>query len=189
MDDEDNHHDDSEDSEFNPTAKDIRLVRSMIPLPPELTTLILDNAEYWVYLQKTRSDPGRFSNANDRYLQSGRIPGGEFSHPLRRLVITTDSKDQGWSSYPEKQGTRENSWTWFELTLDDGENDNEITRVEIVRNIHAGLVFVKHRAVIEDEMVLKHAKEGDRLSVWVRAEYPGWCNNVHSVKIEAWVAF
>ena len=109
-------------------------------------------------------------------------------HPLRRLVVTTDSRDQGWSIYPESHGTREGSWTWFELTLDDGETGDEIVRVEVVRNIHAGWKFDKHRAVIEDERVLKRARKGDRLSVWVRAMYPGWENWIQSVEIEAWSA-
>ena len=91
-------------------------------------------------------------------------------------------------SYPETQGTREGSWTWFELTLDDGETGEEIVRVEVVRNIHAGREFEMHRAVIEDERILKQAKAGDRLSVWVRAMYPGWVNYIRSVKIEAWSA-
>lgn len=174
--------------EFHPAPKDIALVRSMFPLPPELVTHILDFAEYWTYSQRTRSDLIRFYDANARYLRSGPVRGGQFAYPLRRLVITTDSKDQGWSSYPESQGTREGSWTWFELSLDDGMTGDEIVRVEVVRNIHAGSTFDKHRAVIEDGRVLKQAKRGDRLSVWVRAMYPGWHNLVQSVQIEAWSA-
>jgi len=177
-----------ENSEFRATQKDITLVRSLLPLPPELVTQILDHAEYWVYSQRTCSNPGSFYDANIRYLRSGPIQGGEFTYPLRRLVITTDSKDQGWSSYPESRGTREGSWTWFELTLDDRETDDEIVRVEVVRNIHAGSAFEVHRAVIEDGRILNHARKGDRLSVWARAMYPGWCNNVRLVKIEAWSA-
>jgi len=184
----DNHPEGSSSSEFHPTPHDIGLVRSVFPLPPELVTLILDIAEYWAYSKKTRSHAGYFPDANERYLESGPIEGGEFSRPLRRLVITTNSKDQGWSSYPKYHGTREHSWTWFELTLDDGETGDEIVRVEVVRNIHAGKTFEEHRAVIEDERILNQTKEGDRLSVWVRASYPGWCNNVRSVKIETWVA-
>lgn len=61
-------------------------------------------------------------------------------------------------------------------------------RVEIVRNIHAGSTFEEHRTVIEDERILKQAKEGDRLSVWVRAKYHAWCNHVQSVNIEVWEA-
>ena len=177
-----------EDLEFHPTPTDIARLRSMLPLPPELVTQILDLAEYWTVSGVTRLDSNQFSDANIRYLQSGHIEGGDFTHPLRRVVVTTDSKDQGWSSYPETQGTRDDSWTWFELTLDDGETDDEIVRVEVVRNIHAGRGFVRHRAVIEDERVLKQAKKGDRLSVWVRAKYPGWKNWVRLVTIEAWSA-
>lgn len=57
-----------------------------------------------------------------------------------------------------------------------------------MRNVHAGREFEMHRAVIEDERILKQAKAGDRLSVWVRAMYPGWVNYIRSVKIEAWSA-
>lgn len=177
-----------EKAPFYATPKDIAFVRSAFPLPPELVTQILDLAEYWVYSQKTLSEPNVYRDANARYLRSGPIRGGEFTYPLRRVVITTDSRDQGWSSYRETQGTREGSWTWFELTLDDGKSEDEIVRVEVVRNIHAGIRFEKHRAVIEDERVLKQAKRGDRLSVWVRAMFPGWCNHVRSVQIEAWSA-
>jgi hypothetical protein len=177
-----------EDLGFHPTPQDIALVRSLFPLPPELVTQILDSAEYWALSRVTRPGSTHFRDANVRYLQSPPIQAGEFTHPLRRLVITTDSKDQGWSSYSETHGTREGSWTWFELTLDDGETGDEIVRVEVVRNIHAGQGYVKHRAVIEDERVLKQAKKGDRLSVWVRAMYPGWQNYVRLVKIEAWSA-
>jgi hypothetical protein len=175
-------------SEFNPTPGDIAFVRSIFPLPPELVTEILYLAEYWAYSQAICSNEGRFREANTRYLQSNPILGGDFEHPLRRLVVTTHSKDQGWSSYPENRGTRDNSWTWFELTLDDGETGDEIVRVEIMRNIHAGSAFEEYRALIEDERILKQAKKGDRLSVWVRAMYPGWCNEVQSAKIEAWAA-
>lgn len=173
---------------FYPTPTDIALVRSMFPLPPELVTEILDLAKYWVYSRSISSKSHSFENANVRYLRSGRIQGGEFLHPLRRVVITTESKDQGWSSYPEDRGTRNNSWTWFELTLDDGKTGDEIVRVEVVRNIHAGPTFEKHQAIIEDERILGQAKKGDTLSVWARAKYPGWCNYVRSVGIEAWVA-
>ncbi|KAF9785784.1 hypothetical protein BJ322DRAFT_1005403 [Thelephora terrestris] len=177
-----------EDPEFHPTPGDIAFVRSIFPLPAELVTEILDLAEYWAYSRVICSDEGRFHDANTRYLQSNPIQGGDFEHPLRRLVVTTHSKDQGWSSYPENRGTRDNSWTWFELTLDDGETDDEIVRVEVMRNIHAGSVLEEYRATIEDERILKQAKKGDRLSVWVRAMFPGWCNEVRSAKIEAWAA-
>ena len=63
-----------------------------------------------------------------------------------------------------------------------------MVRVEVVRNIHAGQRFEKHRAVIEDERILKQAKKGDRLSVWARAMYPGWVNSVRLVDIEVWSA-
>ena len=175
-------------SEFYPTPLDITHVRSIFPLPQELVTKILDMAEYWAYSRTVRSEPGHFHNANVRYLQSERIQGGDFTHPLRRLIVTMDSKDQGWSSYPELHGTRQDSWTWFELTLDDGRTGDEIVRVEVIRNIHAGEIFIQHRIDIEDERVLGQAQKGDLLSVWVRAMYPGWCNHVRSVEIEAWVA-
>ena len=173
---------------FHITPEHIALVRLVFPLPPELITQILDLAEYWAYSQTICLDQGRFHNANVRYLRSNPIQGGEFTHPLRRVVVTTDSKDQGWSSYPDTHGTHEGSWTWFELTLDDGGTGGEMVRVEVVRNVHAGFEFERYRTVIEDGRILRLAKKGDQLSVWVRANYPGWCNHVRSVQIEVWSA-
>jgi hypothetical protein len=177
-----------EGSEFHPTLEDITLVRYILPLPAELVTAILDRAGYWFYSRATRSDLCQFYHANKRYLQSEPIQGGDFTYPLRHLVITTHSKDQGWSSYPKDHGTRGNSWTWFELTFDDGATDDAIVRVEVMRNIHAGSEFEIRRTVIEDETILKQAKKGDRLSVWARAAFSGWCNQVLSVEIETSVA-
>jgi len=62
-------------------------------------------------------------------------------------------------------------------------------RVEVVRNIHAGQTFERYQIVIEDEQILKQAKKGDRLSMWVRALYPGWVNRVRLAQIEAWSAY
>jgi hypothetical protein len=108
-------------------------------------------------------------------------------YPLRHVVITTDSKDQGWIDYPETHRTH-GGYTWFELTLDDGVTGDEIVRVELVRNIHAGQRFERYRAVIKDKRILKQAKKGDKLSVWVRTLYAGWVNRVQLVQIEAWSA-
>ena len=72
--------------------------------------------------------------------------------------------------------------------MDDGKTGDEIVRVEVVRNIHAGSTFEKYQAIIEDERILEQAKKGDTFSVWARAMYPGWCIYVKSVGIEAWVA-
>ncbi len=176
-----------DDSEFHPTPNDIALVRCMFPLSPELVTQILDLAEYWVYSQKSRSVYYFFHHANERYLLSEPIQGGDFMYPLRRVVITTVSKHEGFHSSPANK-VSPNSWNWFELTLDDGKTGNEIARVE-VESIHSGREFERHQVAIDDELILKQATKGNQLCVWVRAVYPGWHSfYVRSVKIETWSA-
>jgi hypothetical protein len=34
---------------------------------------------------------------------------------IAHIVILTESHDQGWSSYPQDEGTFRNSWTWLDL--------------------------------------------------------------------------
>lgn len=41
----------------------------------------------------------------------------ELLHPVRKIVFTVESRDQGWSSR-ERSGQYINSWTWFEAGLE-----------------------------------------------------------------------
>ena len=44
---------------------------------------------------------------------------------FRKVIITFCAKDQGWSSFPQHHRTFENSWTWFDLLIEDGTTKKE----------------------------------------------------------------
>jgi hypothetical protein len=81
-------------------------------LEPEIVDKILDVAEMFNVLTVEVSTHVEGCNLNFLYAQIS-LPGtARFAHSITVDVI---SKDQGWSSYPASQGTREGSWTWGEL--------------------------------------------------------------------------
>lgn len=178
-----NHFDDN-DGDDGPTTGSIAELRSLLPLPPELTTTILDLAEYWVCASSFRRSwaPGH-ECCNTRFLTSPPIPrGSDFLHPLRQVAVTIVSRVDGWSGEP--------SQTWFELTVNEpGSGGGERSRVEIASNPRPGADFVRHRTIVDNERVLSAALQGDTASVWVVSLRHGWLNHVRSVEIEIYVAY
>ena len=128
-----------------------------------------------------REETVRVSNDNISYLTSEPIPSGK---RLKKVVITVVSKDQGWSSYPDDHGTYRGSWTWFELSVGSPLKDSgEKWRGEVTRNLHAHGDFKEHVIEIKDGELYEKAESGDVLTVWARAQFPGWVNTVKKVKI------
>ena len=160
-----------------PTAESIVQLRSLLPLPQELITMILDLAEYWVCRSSTLHSHWIYDDGTYRHLSSPPIPrGSDFLHPLRRVVVTIES----WNSHKD---------TWFELTVDEpGGDSDERVRVKIASNIQ-GIDYTEHRIVIEDKRVLSAALGGDKVSIWATSPRPRWINGVKSVKIEMYVAY
>ena len=39
-------------------------------------------------------------------------------HPVRKIVFSIKSKDQGWGGNRQHKGTFKSSWTWFEAGLE-----------------------------------------------------------------------
>lgn len=103
-------------------------------------------------------------------------------------MFVIESRDQGWSSYPDDHGTYRGSWTWFEakkgdasiLGEEEGERNSEgqdlhsdlnvrdpaelpsmVEGREIVRNIHAGQLWHKH-------VISWAADDEDANGEWVR---------------------
>lgn len=64
------------------------------------------------------------------------------------------------------------SWTWFQVgLLRDGEEVGE--RYDVQRNIVAGQYYKEHKTVLDaSHPLLKEARDGDRIVLWVRAMYP-----------------
>ncbi|WWC59661.1 uncharacterized protein I303_102223 [Kwoniella dejecticola CBS 10117] len=97
---------------------------------------------------------------------------------IRRCVVETLSRDQMWStSSAEHYGTYEQSHSWFEISLLRGTKEVEGSRHAIQHNVVAGQYYKSHINTLEhDHPTLKLAQPGDRIVLWVRAQYQGWQN-------------
>jgi hypothetical protein len=165
-------------------------------LPLELVTPILNYAEYW--LRNTYAcdevvdvHQQNFNRGNCKYLCTTPIGNDGLSgiKRVKKVVFVTESKDQGWSSYPDDHGTYQGSWTWFEVRAGDadavedncegnrddreqmnGYNDSRAPEEprwmagegrEVTRNIHAGKGWHRH-------VITWAAADEDENGEWVR---------------------
>ena len=89
-------------------------------LPSEVVSIIFDHAEFHVCRAITFKSYQSYSgDANDLYFRSKELDGVFDKGCIRKVEITVDSHDQGWSDEPRSMhGTHQGSWTWFEATLD-----------------------------------------------------------------------
>jgi hypothetical protein len=131
-----------------------------------------------------------------RYLSSAPIGIQHLSelHPVRKVVFTITSKDQGWSSSPGSHGTYENSWTWFEAVVRDKIHEPSEGKI-IVQNVHAGQEYKTHvvtwtfDAEDDDERIwVRNLKRGQHVDIVLWARYPGWENHVASARIDIFTA-
>lgn len=174
-------------------------------LPAELAARVIEEAQLWedhkYVCYGTRPEhppqedelsvvaPQPISHRSVAILHSNEIDG-TLQNPLRRVIVQTCSKDQGWSSYPADHGTHNNSWTWFEIALErrNGENGEwiEVVRRKLWSNIHAGRELTVHVIGLDlgDEIVDKAVK-GDRICIWACACFPGWTNIID--KVDLWI--
>ncbi|KAF9770668.1 hypothetical protein IL306_011741 [Fusarium sp. DS 682] len=60
---------------------------------------------------KTEHDPSYFAKLAD-------YPTPKLLHPVRKVVFTIRSKDQGWGGEPDNRHTYNGAWTWFEAGLE-----------------------------------------------------------------------
>ncbi|BEJ11202.1 hypothetical protein CspHIS471_0106240 [Cutaneotrichosporon sp. HIS471] len=84
----------------------------------------------------------------------------------------------GWTVNDDHYGTYVWSYSWFELgLLRDG---HEVGPRHLVQfNVVAGQYFKVHRVELDGtHPLVRAAREGDRVVVWVRAIEPGWQNVV-----------
>jgi len=119
-------------------------------LPGDLIPLILDFAQYWDVVHSAHSPrPDRIGELQAPKLQTAlivpqHIPRGA----IRRIRFITESRDQGWSSYPEDHGTYRGSWTWFETGirgLDASNTEDQATLLQPVDCQHRNALDVEHR--------------------------------------------
>ncbi|CVK84899.1 uncharacterized protein FMAN_01823 [Fusarium mangiferae] len=60
---------------------------------------------------KTEHDASYFTKLAD-------YPTPKLLHPVRKVVFTIRSKDQGWGGEPDNRHTYNGAWTWFEAGLE-----------------------------------------------------------------------
>lgn len=137
-------------------------------------------------------------NANTLYLSVPLQPMVYFEPKLIKYIV--NSKDQGWSSYPNQKGSRTSN-TWGEAAI----STLPELRNKIFVNIHAGQVFEKHTTIYSRDdsfctalnLALENIKSVEssvfsssqgtafksgttvNVELWLRSMYPAWklhCN-------------
>ncbi|KPV74930.1 uncharacterized protein RHOBADRAFT_53855 [Rhodotorula graminis WP1] len=94
-------------------------------IPTELALAVVEAAELWpAYAQAWTGDVTVSAGPQGRRtartcVVSPPLPliEGAPEQLVRRVSVWTDSRDQGYSSFPQHHGTREASSSWFELVL------------------------------------------------------------------------
>jgi len=178
---------------YTPSRADVIATRSTLlrRFPLELVEIILDAAKY--YPHSVFALPAHHFN-HPLAIRDGRsqamltlpIVDSEF---ISRVVIRTESHDQGWSSYPQDQGTFNNSWTWLDLVLVRNPNESAPTETppdwRIYSNLHASRTWQTKEVVLDkSNEIIGALRPGDSLAIWAEARFPGWVNIVRSAKIE-----
>jgi hypothetical protein len=172
-------------------------------LPAELASKVVEAADLWEarssFVTSGQNNTQHELGHCPRFVQNNSVPilysneiDGSLLNPLRRIIVKTISQDQGWSSYHQQWGTHENSWTWFDITLERlqleaGEAEwREIVRQKLWCNVHASREMVTHVGSLErGEEIVDKAMKGDRLVVWACARFPGW--RCETEKVDLWV--
>lgn len=163
-------------------------------VPSELGLRILHEAKYWIrYRVAIRKHCATSEHSRGRpvsaYITSGPIAARNLR--VREIKIDIWSHDQGWSDYPEDQGTYRGSWTWFELGILRPQGREEIsTNIgRLVTNIHASSATMHHQVVFQrddDQSWVRHLRAGDQIFVTPRARFPGWTNYTRGAAIEVY---
>ncbi|SJL02874.1 uncharacterized protein ARMOST_06215 [Armillaria ostoyae] len=117
---------------------------------------------------------------------------GSPENPVRQIVFTTVSHDQGWSSDDTHGGgMHAGSFTWFEA----GVESSPGVFMRIQDNVRADSQYRTHVNVWDHQDAplpikewMANIKVGDTISVYPRARFAAWVNYVQSVKIDVYTA-
>jgi len=171
-----------------------KMLYGVLGLPKTMASRILDLAEYWVQVSVTRREAMSVTERSGECEYVSVVVRGRKQHPVRRIVFSTVSHDQGWSSNNDSKGTYRNSYTWFEAGV--VQASSSYPRRIITHNIHASLEHRTHVRAWENTELFPELKKwleqivpGDRIVVYPRAQYAGWVNVVASVEIKLYCAY
>ncbi|KDQ12448.1 hypothetical protein BOTBODRAFT_34423 [Botryobasidium botryosum FD-172 SS1] len=125
-----------------------------------------------------------------RYLISQPL-GQRDIYKMERLVVSTTSRDQGWVSDPHS-----GSYSWFDVAIiapDDTVKTSSAGTLLLWTSHHnrvAGRNSENLEGVIEGEHeIWDHLSEGDRIAVFIAAQFPGWANYTSSGSLRVWHSF
>jgi len=105
------------------------LIRRFLPI--ELAPTIVFHADLFVPLTRSKEEVesvySRGPEVSLIYLWSAKVQGSPaIKYPVRRIRFKVVSCDQGWSSHPEEQNTRENASSWFSVV-----KESELSRTVV----------------------------------------------------------
>jgi ankyrin repeat protein/Cdc6-like AAA superfamily ATPase len=103
------------------------------------------------------------------------------------IVIVTRSHDQGWSSYPEEQGTYHGSQTFFSVEAKSATGEPKGSLV-FQYNIHGSSKTREHTNILSSRAssakeLIDKLQAGDVIQVIPQARYAGWVNYVEGVDL------
>ena len=165
-------------NQYTPSRADVFATRSVLNrhFPWELVEIILDGAEYYphgVFAMPAHhfNHPLAAGDGRHQAVLTSPIVDSEF---ISQVIIRTESHDQGWSSYPQDQGTFNNSWTWLDLAL--VRNPSESAPAEnppdwrIYTNLHASRTWQTKEVVLDrSNEIISALRPGDSLAIWAEA--------------------
>ncbi|KAF0545740.1 hypothetical protein F8M41_002027 [Gigaspora margarita] len=146
-----------------------------------------DFTEPWLSITYNKNEEYHGTYLNSLYV-TGSLPTSiDAGIPkCKKIEITCESHDQGWSSYPQDQGTYNNSWTWGEISIIPKQNndlqghliENESkTRYKVYTNKHAVEDWQTHKFVfLSEHPLVQSLQPGDIVGLYIRSLHPGWCN-------------
>ena len=167
------------------------LLRHQSNLPPGVLQRLYDMAGTGVTQAATtqRQYHGRDNDSTCYFRVAVQTPLSPLLFVPRKLVIVTHSRDQGWSSYPDDQGTRRGSWTWVNLQLQQqqqrGGNHEQLYCTRLVTNIHAGEDWERTERVFSQgdttlDVLASALEDNDgsgsavTINLYTHSCYPGW---------------
>lgn len=130
----------------------------------------------WKWICAGRRELTTVTDSREAYL-SVEVPS--HSEHVKMVTMECESHDQGWSSYPDDQGTRNNSWTFGDLSVQDDSGADVHKEDRVYTNLHACSDWELHKVEYgEDHALTKSLGPGKIMVLSLNAQFPGWENFV-----------
>jgi hypothetical protein len=160
---------------WSPSHEDVIEARTALRhfLPLELVDKVLHTAEYYPRLTSILpahhfDNPLTVSDGRRQVVVSPPVHRPDI---IASVLIQTESHDQGWSSYPQDQGTFRNSWTWLDLgVVRNTPGGIPAPEWRIYTNLHASDDWQPTEVSIDlDNETVGALLPGDSLAIWAGA--------------------